>query len=138
MVATARERAAAWPEITIKEMDVLSPAYPDKSFDIVLASLTLHHFSRPDAIRILREMNRMSRVGFIVNDLDRSRIGAAGVWLYAHLFTTNRVTRHDAYVSMLRGFTKNEMIAMSDEAGFGSFSVRRMPFFRLLLVGVCR
>ena len=136
MIATARERAAAWPEITIKEMDVLSPSYPDKSFDIVLASLTLHHFSRPDAIRILREMNRMSRVGFIVNDLDRSRIGAWVVWLYGHLFTTNPITRHDAYASMLRGFTKNEMIAMSGEAGLGSFSVRRMPFFRLLLVGV--
>lgn len=138
MVATARERAAAWPEITIKEMDVLSPAYPDKSFDIVLSSLTLHHFSRPDVVRILREMNRMSRVGFIVNDLDRSRIGAAGVWLYAHLFTTNRVTRHDAYVSMLRGFTKNEMIVMSGEAEVGSFVVKRALFFRLVLVGVHR
>jgi ubiquinone/menaquinone biosynthesis C-methylase UbiE len=137
MIATARGRAAAWPEITIKKMDALSPAYADRSFDIVLASLTLHHFSRPDAIRILREMNRMSRVGFIVNDLDRSRIGAWVVWLYGHLATTNPITRHDAYESMLRGFTKNEMIAMSREAGLGSFAVRRMPFFRLLLVGVC-
>jgi 2-polyprenyl-3-methyl-5-hydroxy-6-metoxy-1,4-benzoquinol methylase len=138
MVSTARGRAAAWPEIAVKEMDALSPAYADESFDIVLASLTLHHFSRPDAIRILREMNRMSRVGFVVNDLDRSRIGAAGVWLYAHFFTTNRVTRHDAYVSMLRGFTKNELIVMSGEAGIGSFVVKRALFFRLVLVGVHR
>jgi ubiquinone/menaquinone biosynthesis C-methylase UbiE len=134
MVATARERAAAWPEIAIKEMDVLSPAYPDKSFDIVLASLTLHHFSRPDAIRILREMNRMSRVGFIVNDLDRSRIGAWVVWLYGHLATSNPITRHDAYLSMLRGFTKDEMIVMSGEAGIESVVVKRAPFFRLVLV----
>jgi len=135
MVATARGRAAAWPEIAIKEMDVLSPAYPDKSFDIVLASLALHHFSLPDAIRILREMNRMSRVGFIVNELDRSRFGAWAVWLYAHLLTTDAITRHDAYASMLRGFTKNEMIVMSGEAGVRHFTVKRMPFFRLLLVG---
>jgi ubiquinone/menaquinone biosynthesis C-methylase UbiE len=138
MVAVAHERTSAWPEITVRGMDILSPSYPDGSFDIVLCSSALHHFSHQDAVRILREMRRLGRLGFIVNDLERSRFGAWAAWLYGHLSTTNPITRHDAYASMLRGFTKREMIQMSGEAEVGSFAVKRAPFFRLVLVRVHR
>jgi ubiquinone/menaquinone biosynthesis C-methylase UbiE len=136
MVATARKRTAAFPGITVRDMDVLSLAYPDRSFDVVLCSSAIHHFSRCDAVHLLREMCRLSRVGFIVNDLDRSRLGAWTAWLYGRLSTTNPITRHDAYASFLRAFTKNELIAMSQEAGIQSFVVTRQAFFRLILVGV--
>lgn len=138
MVATARERTSAFPEITVDEMDVLCPTYPDRSFDIVLCSSALHHFSHRDAVRILCEMNRLSRIGFVVNDLRRSRLGAWAALLYGHISTTNPITRHDAYVSVLRGFTEGEMTAMAREAGILSFVVKRQPVFRLLLVGVHR
>ena len=138
MVETARERTSAFPEIAVSEMDVLRPTYPDRSFDIVLCSSVLHHFSQRDAVRLLSEMNRLSRIGFIVNDLRRSRLGAWAVWLYGHLSTTNPITRHDAYVSILRAFTEGEITAMSREAGVLSFVVKKRPVFRLLLVGVHR
>jgi len=136
MVETARERTAAFPEITVNDMDVLSLAYPDRSFDVVLCSSAIHHFSRRDAVRLLREMCRLCRIGFIVNDLDRSRLGAWAAWFYGHLSTTNPITRYDSYVSVLRAFTKNELTAMSREAGIDSFIVERQAFFRLILVGV--
>ena len=138
MVAVARERTSPWPEITVRGMDILSPSYPDGSFDIVLCSSALHHFSHRDGVRVLREMGRLSRIGFIVNDLDRSRLGAWAAWLYGHVSTTNPITRHDACASMLRAFTKREMILMSKEAGIGSFVVKRELVFRLVLVGVHR
>lgn len=136
MIETARKMAANFPEITIDEMDILSLPFPDRSFDIVLCSSAIHHFSRRDAVHILFEMNRIARVGFVVNDLDRSRFGAWAAWLYGHLATTNPITRHDSYASVLRAFTVSELTAMSREAGLHSFVVKRQVFFRLILVGV--
>jgi ubiquinone/menaquinone biosynthesis C-methylase UbiE len=138
MIAVARGQASAWPEITVCEMDVLSLSYPDRSFDIVVCSSALHHFSRPEAVRVLREMARLSRIGFIASDLDRSWFGAWTAWLYGRLLTKNPITRNDAYVSMLRAFTKREMILMSKEAGIRSFVVKRAPLLRLVLTGVHR
>ncbi len=135
MVEIARKRAVTCPEITIREMDVLSLSFPDRSFDIVLCSSAIHHFSREDAVYLLAQMNRLSRVGFIVNDLNRSLYGAWIVWLYAHLVTTNPITRHDSYASLLRAFTQNELAAMSREAGIRTFTIMKQPFFRLILVG---
>ncbi len=136
MVGIGREMTSAFPEITVKEMDVLSLPYPDRSFDVVLCSSAIHHFSRRDVVRILSEMNRLSRFGFVVNDLHRSWLGAWTVWLYAHLSTTNPITRHDAYVSILRGFRENELAGMAQEAEVRSFVVVRQVFFRLILTGM--
>lgn len=135
MLQVAREMTAGIPEISIEAGDLLALPYPDKSFDIVLCSLALHHFSRDDAIRILRNMSRLSRVGFIVNDLNRSWPGAWTAWLYTHLTTRNPITRYDSYLSVLRGFTRDELAEMAREAGFARFQVYKRPFFRLMLVG---
>jgi ubiquinone/menaquinone biosynthesis C-methylase UbiE len=138
MVAAARERTARIPEISVHEIDILSLPYPDGSFDVVMCSSALHHFSRGEAVRILRDMIRISRIGIIVNDLERSRIGAWAAWLYVHSTTRNPITWNDSYVSVLRGFTKAELTAMAEEAGIKHHHVRRHPFFRLVLVGMHR
>ncbi len=126
---------AAQGDIMIAEGDVLNPQYPDNSYDIVLCSLAIHHFSREDVIAILRQMNRLSRVGFIVNDLSRSRLGAWTAWVYTHITTRNPMTLYDSYISVLRAFTPKELTTMAEEAGIGSFTIKTQPFFRLVLVG---
>ncbi len=134
MLALSRERTAGYPEIAVEEGDILSPRFPDKSFDIVLCSLAIHHFSGEDAVRILRNMARLSRVGFIVNDLNRSWLGAWTAWLYTHLTTRNPITLYDSYVSVLRAFTPEELAGMAREAGIMNFKITGQPFFRLVLV----
>lgn len=134
MLQTARALTAGIPEVSIEEGDVLSPGYPDKSFDIVLCSLAIHHFSCEDVVRILGNMARLSRVGFIVNDLRRSLPGAWTAWLYTHLTTRNPMTLFDSYLSVLRAFTPDELAAMAREAGIQNYKIEKRPFFRLVLV----
>ncbi len=136
MIGTARKMTVDFPEITVDEMDILSLPFPDGSFDIVICSSAIHHFSRGDAVHLMADMNRIARVGFVVNDLERSRVGAYAAWLYGHLSTTNPVTRYDSYLSILRAFTMNELAAMTREAGIRLFAIRRQAFLRLVLVGV--
>lgn len=135
MVRIARERTAGYPNITIEQQDLLQIPYPSKSFDIVLCSLAIHHFSHDEAVRILQTIHRISRIGYIVNDLSRSWIGAWTAWIYTHSTTRNPMTLHDSYISVLRAFTPGELRSMAEEAGLRRYRIATRPFFRLILIG---
>ncbi len=113
----------AWPAVAstagleLHPGDGRSLPYPDRSFDIAHASLVLHHLAPDDAVALLREMARVARLGIVVNDLDRSRLGLLGAWLVGHLATRNRYTRHDAPLSVRRAYRADEMTALLVEAG---------------------
>ncbi len=134
MLETARKHAADMKEIDFERRDLMNLPYGNESFDIVTCSLAIHHFSHDDGVKLLREMNRISRLGFVVNDLSRSYIGAATAWLYTRLATRNPMTRYDSVISVLRAFTKDELTAMAVEAGVGRVKVYTAPLFRLLAV----
>jgi ubiquinone/menaquinone biosynthesis C-methylase UbiE len=91
--------------------------YPDRSFDVAHASLVLHHLDPDGAVAVLREMRRVARLGVVVNDLERSRLGLVGAWLIGHLLTGNRLTRHDAPLSVRRAYRATEMASMLRSAG---------------------
>ncbi len=79
-------------------------------------------------------MNRISRLGFVVNDLSRSYIGAATAWVYTRLTTTNPMTRYDSVASVLRAFRKDELIEMAGEAEVQPVRIFTAPLFRLVMV----
>ena len=83
--------------------------FADRSVDIVMCSQVLHHFIAADAARLLREMDRVARVRVVVSDLRRSWIAAAGLWLVSFPLGFHAVSRHDGVVSVLRGFTREEL-----------------------------
>jgi hypothetical protein len=62
-----------------------------------------------DGLRLLREMNRVARVRVIVSDIRRSWIAAAGLWLLSFPLRFHAVSRHDGVVSVMRGFTPEEL-----------------------------
>ncbi len=135
MRSIARERTAHFPEITVEEGNLLSLQYPPRSYDIVLCSLALHHFSRDNAVGILRTMTSLSRIGMIINDLNRSWLAAWAAWMYTHATTRNIMTLNDSYVSVLRAFTPGELLEMGREAGIPNARISRHPMFRLVLIG---
>jgi SAM-dependent methyltransferase len=83
--------------------------FADHSVDVVMCSQVLHHFPSPEARDVLREMNRVARVRVIVSDLRRSWLAAAGLWLASFPLRFHAVSRHDGVVSVMRGFTPNEL-----------------------------
>jgi ubiquinone/menaquinone biosynthesis C-methylase UbiE len=93
VLVDAREHAAGFDEIRFERGDIRSLAYPDRSFDVVLCSLAIHHFSWGAAVALVREMDRISRKGFILHDLSRSYRALACAWAYTRLTTRNIMTR---------------------------------------------
>ena len=96
--------------------DALRLPFADNSVDIVMCSQVLHHFSGKDALKLLREMDRVARSRVIVSDLRRSWLAAAGLWIVSFPLGFHAVSRHDGVVSVLRGFTTNELVDTVHEA----------------------
>jgi ubiquinone/menaquinone biosynthesis C-methylase UbiE len=116
VVVAARRRIGDRP-IDIRVADGQALPFGDGAFDVVHASLVLHHLDEPDAIAVLAEMARVGRLGVVVNDLGRARIHWLGAWLIGHLLTTNRLTRADAPTSVRRAWTRREMLGLLDRSG---------------------
>jgi 2-polyprenyl-3-methyl-5-hydroxy-6-metoxy-1,4-benzoquinol methylase len=111
--------------------DALRLPFADHSVDIVMCSQLLHHFAGNDALELLREMNRVARVRVIVSDLRRSWIAAAGLWLLSFPLRFHAVSRHDGVVSVMRGFTPEELVDTVREAVARKTVVHRRRAFRV-------
>jgi SAM-dependent methyltransferase len=110
-------RVTATGELALHVADGLALPYPDGAFEVVHASLVAHHLD-PDAARALfGEMRRVARLGVVVNDLVRGRGAWIGAWLLVRVATRNRLTRHDAPLSVRRAYSVAELTALLASAG---------------------
>jgi len=129
----ARGKTAGAPEIEIRGADAFELPFPPGSFDLVAASMFLHHFAHDDAVRLLAGFKALARRAVLINDLRRHVVS----WTFIGL--TSRMTRrhpmfvHDAALSVLRGFTKAELYAAARDAGSYDATVKRRLPYRLLL-----
>lgn len=132
----ARAACRDWPEISLERHDLRTLPYAPDSFDVVLCSLALHHFSAADTAAILRRMRELARCGYIASDLRRNRLAIATTWLVTLLLFHRRAFRRDAVQSCRAAFTVHELQAIAQEAGLGNFSISKQHwFFRMTLEG---
>lgn len=134
VLAAARQVVRAWPEVTLVRGDALALPCPDRSVDIVTCALALHHFPFDGAARVLREIARVARGGFVVNDVLRSWPAYLGALADVWLLSRNRLARHDGPLSVLRAFTWPELHALVAAAGLGDVEIRRHRLQRAVLV----
>jgi ubiquinone/menaquinone biosynthesis C-methylase UbiE len=118
----------------LRVADGRSLPYPDGSFDLAHTSLMAHHLEPPDLAACLRELRRVSRLGVIVNDLDRNRVALAGAWLVTRLFTGSPITRNDGPLSVRRAYRPEELAEFASRAGLVEVArFRAVPGYRYAL-----
>ena len=110
----ARKLSANYPEISYIKMDILADEFSDISFDVVVATLFLHHFTNRQIEDLLIAVVNKARIGVVINDLHRS---SAAYYLFkgVSLFIKNAMIKKDGAISVLRGFKKNELIYISNK-----------------------
>jgi ubiquinone/menaquinone biosynthesis C-methylase UbiE len=134
VLAIARARSAAEPSLRFVRGDARSLPFDDGAFDVATCNLALHHFEPDAAVAVLAELRRVARARPIVCDLERSRIAYTAATLFARFIARNRLTKNDAPLSVKRAYTVREVERLARAAGWRRPVVRRVPFFRLLLV----
>ena len=114
-----------------------APSLPfrDGSFDFVLCSLLLHHFSDRCAATLIAELLRFTRRALIILDLDRHPISYSFLPLTSWLFRWSQLTVHDGRTSVAAGFKANELQKIVRQAGAKKAEIRRhWPWFRISAV----
>lgn len=110
--------------------DIFGQSFSELNYDIVLCTLTLHHFKNDEIVKLLRLFDKNSRLGFVVNDLHRNALAYRLFQLLCFVFQMNEMSRKDGLTSVLRGFKKEELISFSEKLGFKKYSVQWKWAFR--------
>jgi SAM-dependent methyltransferase len=136
-VAQAAEQTRRFGEISLVRGDAGTLPFRPASFDFVLASQLLHHYSEERVIGLLRQWAAVARQGIIVSDLIRHPLPYYGIQLLTRLLTRNVMTLTDAPLSVRRGFTLVEWKQLFDAADVGTVEVHlAFPFRVLALITV--
>jgi 2-polyprenyl-3-methyl-5-hydroxy-6-metoxy-1,4-benzoquinol methylase len=124
-----------YPEISFLRGDALALPIRPGSVDLTISAMTLHHLEPDAGVRYLAEMDAAARVGMIVNDLVRSRIAHAVVWLITRFITRSAISRHDGPLSVRRSYTPHEVSGLCEKAGVkGASVVHHWPYLRFCAV----
>ena len=127
-------RSPAGVETGFVRLDGSRLPFADRSFDVALSSTTLHHLEREEAVSFLSELSRISRLGWIVTDLRRSRALLLATRLLAGTVWRRRAfPRVDGPISARRAFTPGEVRELLERAGAPA-RVEGTPF-RLVVCG---
>ena len=125
----ARKLSTNYPEICYEKSDVFDDEFSGAAYDIALATLFLHHFTNEEIESLLQPLAKNTRTGIVINDLHRSRV-AYYLFKGISLFISNPMVKKDGAISILRGFKKNELIAISKKIKGTISSIRWKWAFR--------
>jgi len=111
-------------------VDIFSEGFKHLKYDIVLCTLTLHHFSNSEITNIITTFNSNATLGVVINDLHRSKLAYRLFELICLIFRLNRMSKQDGLVSILRGFKKNELKEFSKKLNLKNYTIHWKWAFR--------
>jgi len=118
-------------DIKIIQGDAGAPPFAPGSFDFVVASQFLHHFSEAKIVDLLRQWAGLARRGIIISDLVRHPVAYHGIRLLTRVTTRNLMTLVDAPLSVRRAFTLIEWRKLLRQADIGTVEMFSVFPFRV-------
>lgn len=101
--------------------------------DIIFSSLFCHHFDEEQLISQVTWMKQNSGKGFFINDLHRNRIAFLSIKLLTSVFSRSYLVKHDAPLSVARGFKVAEWDNILQQAGLNDYAIQWKWAFRHLV-----
>src|SRR5690606_38593596 len=108
-IAIAERLSEYHPEINYLSHNIFDSSFKNEKYDIILCTLTLHHFKDGEIKEITKSFYRQSRIGVVINDLHRSKQAYYLFRAFCKVFIRNKIARDDGLTSILRGFKKKDI-----------------------------
>lgn len=122
------------PSVRPVVADVRALPFASRSFDVVAASLFLHHFDDGELEDVIRALFALARRALVVNDLRRAQLPLVFGRLLFPLLFRSPVSVKDGLVSIRRGFRPDELRAALTRAGLPRARLGRSFPYRLVAV----
>ena len=126
----AKELSKQYLNITYQCEDIFDDQFKDIKYDIVLCTLTLHHFKDAEIIKLVSVFNENASIGIVINDLERSALAYRLFQGLCFIFRLNKMSKEDGLVSILRGFKKEELENFSNKLNLKKYSIQWRWAFR--------
>ncbi|SMC93920.1 methyltransferase domain-containing protein [Pedobacter africanus] len=129
-IGYARKLSADYANISYRCADIFEELKQDQAYDVILCTLTLHHFKNAELLQLMAVFKTKANMGIVVNDLHRS---AAAYYLFSAIcfvFRLNKMSRDDGLTSILRGFKKGELLSYSKQLNLKNYTLRWCWAFR--------
>ena len=129
-IAIARKNCGDFPEIKFRSIDVFSEEFKAMRGDVILCTLTLHHFKDAEVVRLLQSFVEMVSIGIVVNDLRRSKRAYRLFQAFSAVFLRKEIARKDGLTSILRSFKKEDLDSYGKKLPVHDQKIRKKWAFR--------
>ncbi|MBF4516972.1 methyltransferase domain-containing protein [Flavobacterium sp. ANB] len=126
----AKKLSNEYPNIEYISVDIFTENFKAIKYDIVLCTLTLHHFKNEEILNIITTFNNNAYIGVVINDLHRSKLAYRLFELICFVFNLKRMSREDGLVSILRGFKRDELEEFSKKLNLKNYTINWKWAFR--------
>lgn len=116
-IKKARLKSEGLSRISFRESDILKTPVAELQCDILLSTLTMHHFSDPQIVEFLIKYRAITSKMIIINDLHRHRLAFLFFKYLSPIFIRHEISKHDGLISIASGFKKSDFKAYAKAAG---------------------
>ncbi|MBW1298361.1 methyltransferase domain-containing protein [Aquimarina litoralis] len=107
--------SGAFPDIKYYQENILQLDKEKFSCDIIICTLTLHHFRDEEIKKLLTKGLELASQGIIINDIHRTRLSYYLFKLFSFFFIKGYIAKNDGLVSIKRGFKRNELLRFAKD-----------------------
>jgi len=129
-ISHAQSLSTNYPNITYACSDIFDDLSKTEPCEIMLCTLTLHHFKDEEIINLLQNFKRSATLGIVINDLQRSAIAYYLFKALCYVFRLNDMSREDGLISILRGFKRADLLKYTKQLNLKSSSIKWKWAFR--------
>jgi hypothetical protein len=130
-IARGQLARAGNPAVQLLQEDAFTHQ-PAEPYDCAVASMCFHHFSNAQILTLLQRLRSFVLNSVLINDLRRSRLASLAAGLL--LAGTPAGVRHDALLSIRRGFKVSELSTLLRQLDSVTVSVEPARWFRIAAI----
>ena len=130
----AKKNCSQYNEITFEALDVFSKEFKQRNYDILTATLFVHHFDDDQLMQLFSSMRSQARIGVVINDIHRHSFSYHSIKWLTKLFSKSAMVKFDAPLSVRRAFKKNELIDILTKASIENYKLKWKWAFRWQLI----
>lgn len=108
----AEQKTQHLSHINFHKQDILQ-AGKEFECDILINTLTMHHFGEERIEAFLSKFANLARLGIVINDLHRSKWAYHLFKIFSVFFIKTDVAKYDGLVSISKGFKRQELLTLA-------------------------
>lgn len=130
IISFARKRRSPADNVIFESMNIFSDDFRKLNIDIAMGTLFFHHFTSQELILFFRQLHQQVKIGIIINDIHRHWLAYYSIKFLTRMFSKSDMVKFDAPLSVLRAFSKKELLHILNEAGINNYKIKWKWAFR--------